>query len=119
MEEIKKENDAGKRKLDDFIEEEIQSQQDEILELLRTVNEKKIGLIKNVVRLEKVTEKFQQTTSSVPTHMVDEYNEAIERCCQSIERAKRFIWKMNKRIGTISMNDEDEALWIQEPTSSN
>jgi hypothetical protein len=47
-----KDRDAGKRKLDDAIED-IESQQDEILEVLRTVNKKKIGLIKNVETVEK------------------------------------------------------------------
>jgi DNA-binding ferritin-like protein len=117
MEEIEKENAAEKGKLNDAIEE-MQSQQDEIFELLRTVNEKKIELIKNAIRLEKAIERSKQISPSVPTHIVDEYNETIERCCQSIEQAREFVWEINKGIGTISMNDEDEALWVQVPTSS-
>lgn len=112
-----KEQDAGKRKLDDVIEE-IESQQDEILALLQTVNKKKIELIKSVIRLEKVVQKLKDTSSCVPPHSVEEYNEAIERCSQCIERAKGFIWKINKQTETISVNG-DEGLWVQIPTPPN
>jgi hypothetical protein len=70
-----------------------------------------------VIRLEKVIEKFKQISASVPTHMVDEYNETIERCCQCIKQAKEFVWKINQGTGSISLNDMDEALWVQAPTS--